>query len=164
MFYLTADNRCAPVAENADGGAIEHVVLTTTEKREWDYVVRTTTSVQIIRSALWDVRIGRFRTTLPADVWIVVGDRETADVDVVRVEDAVRRFDAVTINPFTSPFVTFAACAGTGQARHGVWGCPHMPSGSFLVYPLENGENPFCLLVAVDVPRQMPRLNVGDLL
>lgn len=162
MRVLTAENRSMTIADMT-GGAIEAMVLRR-HGGEWDYVIGRFDRLATLRGPLQRVGVAGGCVELPSGAWLVAGERDTGEIEVVRCDQAIRQFELVTLNPLTSSMLGFSLPTPVGWEPDAIWAVPAVDRDVFVVYPVHDGVDPPCVLIAVDPPRKTTVLSVADLI
>ena len=104
------------------------------------------------------------KAVVPMDWTILVLDRETADTEFIPAGRIPAGFTPLVINPLTSYTISSSEMILDGLHRDVVWVIPEMSNTEALVYPLAEGYDPPCVVVARPMTRLLRYMDIGDIL
>lgn len=134
--------------------------------RFFDYYFKKLVFLEQFESVGVHLRIGGHNVVLPANWSIIVGDRDTTDVEIVPIDETNDRgFTALSINPLLSTTPSFLEIEMVDIFPDMSWNTPKMDVHNFLVTPLpENYQNLSILIIDERNQKKIPRLEFSDLI
>lgn len=93
------------------------------------------------------MKIGPYKISIPYDWYIVIGDKDVGDLEMLAIEDINDRdFTTPVLNPLTSFIPDYHKIEIETTYNEVRWFFPKLNLNNILVVPLTTGKNPQCCL------------------
>lgn len=98
------------------------------------------------------LKIGKNRISLPYDWYIVIGDQESGDLEMLRIEDFNNRdFSTPVFNPLSDSMPTYEKIEIENTFNEVRWFFPKLSVNNILAVPLRPGKNPPCIYCVSEI-------------
>lgn len=98
------------------------------------------------------MKIGPYRISLPYDWYIMIGDKECGDLEILPIEDLNNRdFTTPILNPLTSFIPDYFKIDIETTYNEVRWFFPKLNLNNILAVPLRTGKNPPCAFFVSEV-------------
>ena len=98
------------------------------------------------------LKIGKFKIALPYDWFILIGDKNVGDMEIIAIEDLNNRdLSTPVMNPLSSflpSYEPIQICDTYSEVR---WFFPKLNANNLLAIPLREGHNPPCAFFVNEV-------------
>lgn len=166
MHILTEENKLFNMNEVPhEVDDIRFCVLDYSDPRNVDYVFLPLLFLESFNSPVAEVMIGKNLISLPLYWYIVVGEREGGNLELLSIKQLNDRdFQAFCFNPlkgFIPKFLDLSIC---NVHMDIIWHTPKLRDGNILVVPINNGPNPDCCLLVHDTNKIPEVLDISQIL
>jgi hypothetical protein len=94
------------------------------------------------------MKIGSYKISIPYDWYIVIGDKDYGDLEILAIEDINdRAFTTPVLNPLTTFIPDYCNIEVETTYNEVRWFFPKLNPNNILVAPLLTGKNPPCCLL-----------------
>ena len=119
-----------------------------TNKDDTDFYFYPLVFLESFNSNAVVLQIGKYKISIPIEWYIIIGDANIGDMEIVAVKDLNGR-DLTTpvMNPLTSfmpSYETIQICDTYSEVR---WFFPKLNANNLLAVPLAEGKNPPCIFL-----------------
>lgn len=151
MLILTNENNTFDLnlIGNRLATDVRYGVFDFSDKQNADYFFRPLFMYESFNMSAFEVMIGDYKILVPAEWSIVLGDKESGDIEIVPLEDINERdFKALVYNPIgKSSWPKFEKLKITDLYLDIRWAVPRLGVHNFLMAPLHKGPNPECIML-----------------
>jgi hypothetical protein len=165
MKILTAENLPFEMNNIPDEiGDIRYCVIDYTDHQNVDYIFIPLLFLESFNSPAVDLRLGRHRIQMPIDWSIVIGDKNSGDLEILSLKQLNdREFEAFSINPISGYMPHFHDIEILNVFPDVKWYFPKLKYGHLLAVPLTEGEKPECAFFVKDVNKIPDHLDITQL-
>jgi hypothetical protein len=165
MKILTADNvhfEMNNIPDEIDD--IRYCVLDYSDQANIDYIFIPLLFLESFNSPVVDLRLGKHRIQMPIDWSIVIGDKNSGDLEILSLKQLNdREFDAFAINPINGYMPHFHDIEIINVFPDIKWYFPKLKYGHLLAVPLGDGESPQCVFFVKDTNKIPDSLDITQL-
>lgn len=157
MRILTLENRSYQMNEIPNEiDELNFCVLDNSNPKEPDYFFIPLIFIESFNSPALVLRIGFHTVKMPVDWQLLIGEKETGDLEVVPLTSINDRgFSAFAFNPRTSFRPDFYPVEIIDIYQDVKWYFPKLKPGQLLAVPLEEDtKGPMCAFFVKDISRQ----------
>lgn len=99
-----------------------------------------------------DLRIGKYRIQVPLDWSVVIGDKNSGDLEIISIKHINdRTFEVFCMNPINGYMPSFEDIEIMDIFPDIRWYVPQLKYGHLLLVPLNNTKSPLCAFFVKDV-------------
>lgn len=152
MRILTTDNSTFEMNNIPDEvGDIRYCVLDYTDQSNVDYIFIPLLFMESFNSPAVDLRLGKYRIQMPIDWSIVIGDKNSGELEIVQLKQINDRdFEAFSINPINGYMPYFLDMEIINIFPDVKWYFPKLKYGHLLSVPVTDGESSLCVFIVKD--------------
>lgn len=165
MRILTVDN--APFSMNDvpdEVDDIRYCVLDYTDDKNVDYVFIPLLFLESFNRSAVDLRIGKHRILMPSDWSVVIGDKNSGELEVLNLKQINdREFNVFAINPITGYMPEFLDIEIVNVFPDVKWYFPKLKYGHLLGVPLSNTDNSPCAFFVKDTHKIPESLDITQM-
>jgi hypothetical protein len=165
MHILTIDNKpfsMNNVPDNVED--IRYCVLDYSDHNNVDYLFIPLLFLESFNSPAVDLRIGNYRIQLPIDWSIVIGDKNSGDLEVIELKKLNDRpFQLFTLNPIAGYMPEFLDIEIVNIFPDVKWFFPKLKYGHLLAVPLHSNEKAACVYVVKETNRIPEQLDITQM-
>ena len=155
MNILTIDNKSFSmnnVPDNVED--IRYCVLDYSDHHNVDYLFIPLLFLESFNSPAVDLKIGGHRIQMPIDWSIVIGDKNSGDLEVIELKKLNDRpFEVFGLNPIVGYMPEFFTIEIVNIFPDVKWFFPKLKYGHLLAIPLESKEKPICVYCVKETNR-----------
>lgn len=165
MKILTNENVHVDMNELSDEiEDIRFCILDYSDPKTVDYIFIPLLFSESFNAPAIDLRIGKHRVQVPIDWSILVGDKNSGEVEVLSLKQLNdREFDAFTLNPISGYMPHFLDMEIMNVFPDIKWNVPKLRFEHILAVPIEDGESPLCIYLIKDVKKIPECLDITQL-
>jgi hypothetical protein len=165
MRILTVDNTAFSMNDVPDEvGDIRYCVLDYTDQNNVDYVFIPLLFLESFNKSAVDIRIGEHRLLMPSDWSIVIGDKNSGDLEVLSLKQINdREFSVFTMNPISGYMPEFLDIEIINVFPDVKWYFPKLKYGHILSVPLSTGANSPCAFFVKDTNKIPESLDITQM-
>ena len=165
MHILTVDNTTFSMNDVPDEiDDIRYCVLDYTDTKNVDYLFIPLMWLESFNAPSVDLRIGKYRVQMPMDWSIVIGDKNSGDLEVIGLKQLNDRpFQAFGINPVNGYMPSFMDLEIVNVFPDKKWYFPKLKYGHLLAVPMENKNSPVCCFFVKDVNKIPESLDITQM-
>ncbi len=124
---------------------IRYCVLDYSDVKNVDYVFIPLLFLESFNASAVDLRIGPYRVQMPIDWSIVIGDKNSGDLEVIELKKLNDRpFQVFGLNPIAGYMPDFMDIEMINVFSDVKWFFPKLKFGHLLAVPLSNDPKPMC--------------------
>ena len=165
MRILTTDNcpfEMNNIPDEVDD--IRYCVIDYSDQANIDYVFIPLLFLESFNSPAVDLRLGKYRIQMPMDWSIVIGDKNSGDLEILSLKQLNDRpFDAFSINPINGYMPYFHDIEILNVFPDVKWYFPKLKYGHILATPLTDGDSPQCCFFVKDTNKIPEHLDITQL-
>lgn len=152
MRILTTDNSTFEMNNIPDEvGDIRYCVLDYTDQSNVDYIFIPLLFMESFNSPAVDLRLGKYRVQMPIDWSIVIGDKNSGELEIVQLKQINdREFEAFAINPISGYMPYFLDMEIINIFPDVKWYFPKLKYGHLLSVPVMDGDSSLCVFIVKD--------------
>lgn len=133
-------------------GDIRYCVLDYTDHSNVDYIFIPLLFMESFNSPAVDLRLGKHRIQIPIDWSIVIGDKNSGELEVVQLKQINdREFEAFSINPISGHMPYFLEMEIINIYPDVKWYFPKLKYGHLLSVPISDSDDPLCVFIVKDI-------------
>jgi hypothetical protein len=165
MKILTTDNTSFEMNNIPDEiDDIRYCVLDYSNQQNIDYIFIPLLFLESFNSPAVDLKLGNFRIQMPMDWSIVIGDKNSGDLEIISLKQINdRSFDAFSINPINGYMPHFQEIEIMNVFPDVKWYFPKLKYGHLLAVPLDDSESPLCCFFVKDTNKIPEALDITQL-
>jgi len=162
---LTSDNQSLNVNHLPDQGVdLNFCVLDYSDSKNIDYYWHPLVFLESFVSPSVDLQIGPFQCQMPLDWYLVIGDPEIGDLEIVSLLYLMDKdFQAFCFNPLTGYIPKFHTVEVINVWPDVKWFCPKLKTANILAVPLQDGHDPTCAFFVKDLSKIPEILDIKHL-
>jgi hypothetical protein len=142
---------------------MRYCVLDYSDQDEADYIWQPLVFLDIFPSACADIKIGPYAIQAPLDWSIVIGDKHSGNLEIMRLIDLNDKdFDVFVFNPLTGYMPEFHTLEIRNVFPDVKWCFPKLKLGHFLAVPLVNKPKPPCVFMIKDTAKSTDNLDIRN--
>lgn len=143
---------------------LRYCVLDYSDKDYVDYYWPPLVFLDIFSSPCADIRIGGHNIQMPLDWSVVVGDKHSGDLEVMRLIDLNdKQFDVFAFNPISGYMPSFLSIDIVNVFSDVRWCFPKLKINHFLAAPLSTQHKPLCAYFIKEVGKNADVLDIRQL-
>lgn len=144
---------------------IRYCVLDYTDHNNVDYIFIPLLFLESFNAPAVDLRIGPYRIQMPIDWNLIIGDKDSGDLELICLKQINDRpFQAFSINPISGYMPHFYDIEIMNVFPDVKWYFPKLKYGHLLAAPLGNNEpNPLCAFFVKDLNKLPEVLDITQL-
>lgn len=151
MRILTETNSTFAMEDVPDNTDAFYCVLDYTDQNQVDYKFIPLAWMESFNAPAVDLRIGSHRLQMPMDWSIVIGDKNSGDLEVIALKQINDRpFEAFAMNPLAGYMPEFLDIEIVNVFPDVKWYFPKLKYGHILTVPLEIRDKPLCCYFVKD--------------
>lgn len=165
MRILTVDNTSFSMNDVPDEvGDIRYCVLDYTDQNNVDYVFIPLLFLESFNKSAVDIRIGEHRLLMPSDWSVVIGDKNSGDLEVLSLKQINdREFSVFTMNPISGYMPEFLDIEIINVFPDVKWYFPKLKYGHILSVPLSTAANAPCAFFVKDTNKIPESLDITQM-
>lgn len=165
MRILTTDNSTFEMNNIPDEvDDIRYCVLDYSDQQNIDYLFIPLLFLESFNSPAVDLRLGKYRLQMPMDWSIVIGDKNSGDLEIISLKQLNDRpFDAFSINPINGYIPHFHDIEIMNVFPDVKWYFPKLKYGHLLAAPLSDDPSPLCCFFVKDTNKIPESLDITQL-
>jgi len=165
MKILTVENTSTDMNDIPDEiDDLRYCVIDYSDPNNVDYIFIPLVFLESYNSAVADIRIGKHRINIPMDWSIIIGDKNSGELEIIEIKKLNdRSFDAFTINPISGYMPQFLDIDIMNVFPDSKWYFPKLKFGHILAIPMENCEKPLCCFMVKETNRIPESLDITQL-
>lgn len=155
MRILTIDNKSFSMNDVPDNVEdIRYGVLDYSDPNNVDYLFIPLLFLESFNAPAVDLRIGEYRIQMPMDWSIVIGDKNSGDLEVIELKKLNDRpFQVFGLNPIAGYMPEFLDIEIVNIFPDVRWYFPKLKYGHLLAVPLSMQAKPTCVFCVKDTNR-----------
>lgn len=165
MKLLTVENstfEMNEVPEEVDD--IRFCVIDYTDPKDPDYIFIPLLFLESFNSPAIDLRLGNHRIQMPLDWSIIIGDKNTGELEILSLKQLNdRSFEAFSFNPISGYMPEFQEIEILNVFPDVKWYFPKLKYGHLLAVPIENCAEPKCCFFVKDANKIPELLDITSL-
>ena len=143
---------------------LRYCVIDYTDTAHVDYYWYPLIFLDIFSAPCADVRIGPYNIQMPLDWSVIVGDKSTGDLELMRLIDLNDKdFDVFAINPISGYMPEFHNIEIVNVFADVKWHFPRLKAGHILAMPLNMGTKPLCAFFVKEMIKNLDNLDIRHL-
>ena len=153
ILILTPENTSyeTDLASN-DIGDIRYCVLDMSAPKEADFFFYPLVFLESFNSPAIVMKIGPYKISLPYDWYILIGDKDIGDLEILPIKDLNNRdFTAPVMNPLTTFIPDYHKIEIETTYNEIRWFFPKLNLNNILAVPLKTGKNPPCAFFVSEI-------------
>jgi hypothetical protein len=152
MRILTEENKSLSMNDVPDEvDDLRYCVLDYTDHANIDYIFIPLIFLETFNKPCVDLRVGKYRIQLPSDWSIVIGDKNSGEVEILNLKQLNDRpFDAFVLNPLSGYIPEFLDIEIMNIFPDMKWYFPKLKYGHLLAVPLDIKDKSNCIFVVKD--------------
>ena len=153
MLILTSENQSYETNyASTEGADVSYCSLNLSIPKDADFYFYPLSMLEGFNCPAVVMKIGEFRISLPYDWYIMIGDRDSGDLEILPIEDFNDRdFTTPVFNPITSFLPTYEKIEIENTFNEVRWFFPKLALNHILAIPLKPGKNPPCAFFVSEV-------------
>jgi hypothetical protein len=153
------DDRLADILQD-----IRYCVLDYTDVKDADYIFIPLLFLESFNTSAVDLRIGNKRIQMPLDWSIVIGDKNTGDLEIIELKKLNDRpFQAFCLNPVSGYMPDFLDIEIINIFPDVKWYFPKLKFGHLLAVPLTSEKKPECAFFVKESSKVPDQLDITQL-
>lgn len=165
MYILTNENKAYELNHVPEKDAdIRYGVFDFSDKNHMDYYFLPLVFLESFYAPAMVMEIGPHKVQMPLDWSIVVCDETMSGIEVLpltRLND--RGFHAMLFNPMKNSVPEVYEVEVTNIFSEVKWYFPKLKNNNLLIVPVEETENPLCLMFIKDTTKLVETVEMADL-
>ena len=164
MLY-TLENKSFEMNEIPDEvDDLRFCVLDNSDPKDPDYFYIPLIFLESFNSPAILLNIGGNEEQMPLDWCVVVGDRSSGDLEIMRLIDLNDKdFDVFAINPISGYMPEFHNIEIVNVFADVKWHFPRLKAGHILAMPLNMGTKPLCAFFVKEMIKNLDNLDIRHL-
>lgn len=147
-----------------DDKKLLYCVIDYCDPKTADYIFIPLMFSEVFNAPSIDLRVGNHRIQVPIDWSILVGDKNSGDIEVLALKQLNdREFDAFALNPISGYMPHFLDMEIMNVFPDVKWCFPNLKYGHILAVPIEDNEQPLCIYLVKDVNKIPESLDITRL-
>lgn len=143
---------------------LRYCVLDYSDVHHPDYYWYPLIFLDIFSSPCADLKIGPYNVQMPLDWSVVIGDKHTGDLEIIRLIDLNDKgFDAFLFNPLQGYMPEFHKVEIVNVFSDVKWYFPRLKNSHLLTMPVQDGRAPLCLLTLKEAGKLPDSLDIRHL-
>jgi hypothetical protein len=131
---------------------LRYCVLDYTDVNNVDYMFIPLLFLESFNMPAVDLRIGEFRVQMPMDWSIVIGDKNSGELEIIELKKLNDRpFQTFAINPISGYMPSFLDIEIINVFPDVKWYFPKLKFGHLLAVPLNTEKKPLCNFIVRDI-------------
>lgn len=164
MFILTEDNKPYSMNDVNEETEIFFGIIDYSDPQTADYFFYPLMFMESYRTPAIELSIGKDTIVLPMDWNIVIGDKDSGEIEVFPIKKLIdRSFSAFVMNPISGYMPEFRKIKVVNIFPDLKWNLPKLMNGYILCVPLENKEKPQCVFISSPTTKVPEVLDINDL-
>lgn len=152
------------VASSEELKDIRYCVLDYGDVHNVDYIFIPLLFLESFNAPAVDIQIGTERILMPLDWSVVIGDKNSGELEVIELKKLVdRSFQTFTINPISGFMPDFMDLEIVNIYPDMKWYFPKLKFGHILAVPLKMGHKPMCGFFCKDINRIPDQLDITQM-
>jgi hypothetical protein len=165
MKVLTTDNSTFEMNNIPDEVEdVRYCVLDYSDQQNVDYMFIPLLFLESFNEPAVDLRIGNHRVQMPMSWSIIIGDKNSGDLEIICLKQINDRpFEAFTMNPISGYMPHFQDVEIMNVFPDVKWYFPKLKYGHILAAPLEDKEQPLCAFFVKDTNKIPDSLDITQM-
>lgn len=165
MLVLTEENKPYSMNEVDENTDIFFGIIDYSDPRTADYLFYPLMSTDVYRTPAIELLIGNDKVVLPMDWNIVIGDKDSGEIEVFPIKKLIdRSFSAFIMNPISGYMPEFKEIHVLNIFPDLKWNLPTLLNGYILCVPIKNVEKPKCIFISSPTVKVPDVLDINDLI
>lgn len=165
MLILTEKNIPFSMNDVEDETDIFFGIIDYSDPRTADYLFYPLLFKEIYRTPAIELLIGEDKVILPMDWNIVIGDKDSGEIEVFPIKKLIdRSFSAFVMNPISGYMPEFRNIKVLNIFPDLKWDLPKLMNGYILCVPVKNEEKPQCIFISSPTVKVPEVLDINDLI
>lgn len=133
---------------------IRYCVLDYSDANNVDYVFIPLLFLESFNSTSVELKIGPYRVQVPIDWSIIIGDKNSGELEVIELKKLNDRpFEVFALNPISGFMPDFLPIEIINVYSDVKWFFPKLKFGHLLAMPLTLQEKPLCIFLAKEITK-----------
>lgn len=165
MESTKSSNTPIDIFDDEEEDDLHFCIIDYTEEDSIDYQFVPLLFMESFNMSILDVSIGGRNIKVPADWSIVIGDKNSGELEVIELKKLTdREFDAFVFNPITGFIPDFRSISIDHIYPEIKWHVPKLKYGHLLACPITKGSNPDCVFIVKDINKLPDTLDLSQLI
>lgn len=166
MKILTTDNKPFEINNVPDKDIdIQFCILDYSNPKDVDYFFKPLVFLETFSAPSVEIKIANNIIQMPIDWSIIIGDKETGDVEVINVTSINERdFNAYCLNPISGKRPEWFVIEILNIYPEIKWYSPKLDNGHILTVPLNDKYNPLCVFLVKDTNKLPDNIDISNLI
>lgn len=164
MYILTENNTPFSMNEVNEETDIMFGIIDYSDPNNADYIFYPLMFMETYRTPAVELLVGDDIVTVPMDWNIVIGDKDSGEIEVFPIKKLIdRSFDAFIMNPISGFMPEFKTLKVLNIFPDLKWNLPKLMNGYILCVPIKNVSQPKCIFISSPTVKVPEVLNINDL-